>query len=154
ETYAVLVPDPSNPYDPNAIEVRIEGILVGYLSREDAAAYRAGLLRLMDASTNRLVALHAVIVGGGPRPDGIGYLGVFLDHDPADFGLAPHHTSNGHLRTGLSEAIETDLADDSYDLSWYRHLSADDAVAADQLRSLLESEHEPIDRHYMLCELE
>jgi hypothetical protein len=154
ETYAVLVPDPSSPYDPNAIEVRIEGSLVGYLSREDAAAYGAGLLRLMAASTNRLVALHAVIVGGGPRPDGIGYLGVFLDHDPADFGLAPHHTSNGHLRTGLSEAIETDLADDSYDLSWYRQLSADDVAAADQLRSLLESEHEPIDRHYMLCELE
>src|SRR5882724_4741764 len=27
ETYAVLVPDPSNRYDPNAIEVRIDGTL-------------------------------------------------------------------------------------------------------------------------------
>src|SRR5262249_37504514 len=101
-----------------------------------------------------LVALHAVIVGGGPRRDSIGYLGVFLDHDPADFGLAPHHTSNGHVRTGLSEAIASDLEDDSYDLSWYRELAEDDMVAARQLRSLLESERELVSRHYMFCELE
>jgi hypothetical protein len=154
ETYAVLVPDLSNGYDPNAVEVRINGILVGYLSREDAAAYRPGLLRLMETSADHHVALHAVIVGGGPRPDGIGYLGVFLDHDPADFGLAPSHTPNGHLRTGLSEAIATDLEDDSYDLSWYRQLSEDDATAIELLRSFLEAERDPIDRHYMLCELE
>ena len=55
-----------------------DGLLVGYLSQDDAAAYRAGLLRLMQTSANGLVALHAVIVGGGPRRDGIGYLGVFL----------------------------------------------------------------------------
>jgi hypothetical protein len=154
EVDAVIVPDPSNRYDPNAIEVRIDGSLVGYLSREDAAAYRPGLLRLIETSANRIVALHAVIVGGGPRPDGIGYLGVFLDHNPADFGLAPHHTSNGHLRTGLTEAIQTDLDDDSYDLSWYRQLSENDATAIEQLRRLLEAERDPIDRHYVLCELE
>jgi hypothetical protein len=108
----------------------------------------------MQTSANGLVALPAVVVGGGPRPDGIGYLGVFLDHDPADFGLAPHHTSNGHLRTGLSEAIATDIEDDSYDLSWYRELPEDDHVAARQLKSLLESERELISRHYMFCELE
>jgi hypothetical protein len=108
----------------------------------------------MQTSTNGLVALHAVIVGGGPRPDGIGYLGVFLDHDPADFGLAPHHISTGHVRTGLSEAIATDLEDDSYDLSWCRDLSEDDVIAAQQLRSLLKSERELISRHYVFCELE
>lgn len=154
ETHAILVPDPDNHYDDNAIEVRIDGLLVGYLSRDDAAEYLQGLLRLMQTSANGLVALHAVIVGGGPRPDGIGYLGVFLDHDPADFGLAPHHTSNGHLRTGLSDAIATDLEDDSYDLSWYRELSEDDHAAAQQLKSLLDSERELISRHYMFCELE
>ncbi len=154
ETHAVLVPDPSNRYDPNAIEVRVDGTLVGYLSRDDAAAYRPGVLRLMETSTNGLVALPGVIVGGGPRPDGIGHLGVFLDHNPADFGLAPHHTSNGNLRTGFSEAITTDLEDDSYDLSWYRKLSENDVNAIEQLRSFLEAERDPIDRHYMLCELE
>ena len=87
ETYAVLIPDPSNQYDPNAIEVRIQGQLVGHLSRTDAARYHAGLLRLMQQSTNQLVALRAVIAGGGVRGDGLGNLGVFLSHDPADFGL-------------------------------------------------------------------
>src|SRR5689334_1612382 len=36
---AVLVPEPENPYDPNAIAVQIEARLVGYLSREYAAMY-------------------------------------------------------------------------------------------------------------------
>jgi hypothetical protein len=154
ETYAVLMPDPANIYDPNAIEVLINGTRVGYLSREDATAYRPGLLQLMETSANHLVAFHAVIVGGGPRPYGIGYLGVFIDHDPTDFGLAPHHTSNGHLRTGLSEAIATDLEDENYDLSWYRRLSDNDDIAIKELQSALEAERDPIDRHYMLCELE
>jgi len=154
ETHAVLVPDPQNSYDENAIEIRIDGLLVGYLSRNDAAAYLPGLLQLIQTSANGLVALHAGIVGGGPRPDGIGYLGVFLDHDPADFGLAAHHVSNGEVRTGFSEAIATDLEDDSYDLSWYRQLAEDDMVASRQLRSLLQGEDELISRHYMFCELE
>lgn len=82
-------------------------------------------------------------------------LGVFLDHDPADFGLRSHQVAHvGELRTGLSEAISTDLDDDSYDLSWLNELSgnhsADDVGV---LRGLLEREHDPIDRHFMLSEL-
>jgi hypothetical protein len=91
---AVLMPEPDNPYDRNAIQVMIGGELVGYLCRVDAAAYRPGLLRLMESSLNGLVALEGVICGGGPRPDGIGMLGVFLDHDPADFGLVAGHARN------------------------------------------------------------
>lgn len=148
-------PDEANPHDPNAIEVRIDGTLVGYLSREDAAHYGPGVLRAMQENGGRFVALHGVICGGGSREDArIGFLGVFLDHDPADFGLPRHHVSTGHLRTGLSEAIATDLEDDSYDLSWLNVLSADDETAAGQLWILLADEEEPIDRHYILCELE
>ena len=155
DVHAVLVPDPDNVYDPNAIEVRIDGTLVGYLSQEDAASYRPGLLRIMEAHGGQLVALDGVICGGGPREDArIGFLGVFLDHDPADFGLPRHHVSAGHLRTGLSEAIASDLEDDSYDLSWLNTLSGDDVVRVDQLQGLLSGEDEPIDRHYMFCELE
>ena len=153
DIYALLVPNPENPYDANAIEVRIEGHLVGHLSREDAVLYRPGLLRLVQ--THGLIALEGTIVGGGPRRDGIGFLGVFLDHDPADFGLTPQRASNGRgIRTGFAEAAATDPADDSYDLSWYSTLSSNDPAAIKQLRILLENEHEPIDRHYMLCELE
>jgi hypothetical protein len=155
DVHAVLVPDPDNQFDPNAIEVRIDGTLVGYLSREDAADYRPGLLEIMEANGGQLVALDGVVCGGGPREDArIGFLGVFLDHDPADFGLPRHHVSTGHLRTGLSEAIATDLEDDTYDLSWLNTLSADDETAAAQLRVSLTNEDEPIDRHYMFCELE
>ncbi len=155
DVHAVLVPEAANPHDPNAIEVRIEGALVGYLSRDDASHYRPGVLRVMQANGGQLVALHGVICGGGPREDArIGFLGVFLDHDPADFGLPRHHVSTGHLRTGLTEAISTDLEDDSYDLAWLNTLSADDGAAADQLQDLLAAEDEPIDRHYMFCELE
>jgi hypothetical protein len=154
EVYAVLLPDPGNEYDPHAIEVRLDGARVGYLSREDAVVYGPGLARLMAANAGGVIALHAVIVGGGPRRDGIGFLGVFLDHDPTDFGLAPRHVSMGRLRTGLSHAMATDLEDDSYDLSWYGGLSGNDPTAVRQLRSLLANERDLIDRHYMLCELE
>ncbi len=152
ETHAMLVPEPENDYDANAIAILVAGLKVGYLSREDAAIYRPGLIRLIESCETGLVALVAHVVGGGRRPDrAIGFLGVFLDHDPTDFGLPAHHTS---VRTGLSAARQTDLEDDSYDLSWLDRLPADDLAAAAALQTLLASEDEPIDRHYMFCELE
>lgn len=36
---ARLVPEPDNPHDPNAIGVRVEGQLIGYLAKEQAARY-------------------------------------------------------------------------------------------------------------------
>jgi hypothetical protein len=151
---AVLVPEPSNPHDENAVMVIIDGGLVGYLAREDAVVYLPGLHVL----TNRHggpIALEGQVVGGGQRGDGLGMLGVFLDHDPADFGLRTHQVAHiGELRTGLSQAVATDLDDDSYDLSWFDQLSGEyrpaDIVT---LRKLLEMERDPIDRHFMLCEL-
>jgi hypothetical protein len=86
-TVAILLPEPTNTYDENAIMVLIRGQLVGYLSRADAAAYLPGLLRLIDSCETGIVALNATIVGGGEQADGRGRLGVFLDHDPRDFGL-------------------------------------------------------------------
>ncbi|MGH3072073.1 MAG: hypothetical protein ACRDNB_07360 [Gaiellaceae bacterium] len=152
---AVLLPEPDNQFDANAIKVLIDGNVVGYLSRQDALAYGPGLRALMGKSANGLVALEATIVGGGQRSDGYGFLGVFIDHDPADFGINPARASDAFgFRTGLSEAVATDLADDGYDLSWYRELSDDDIVAIKKLRRMLETDPDPIDRHYMMCELE
>jgi rubrerythrin len=54
----------------------------------------------------------------------------------------------------MSEAIATDLEDDRYDLSWYGELSIDNVAAIKRLRSMLEAESDPIDRHYMMDELE
>jgi hypothetical protein len=151
---AVLVPEPDNQYDRNAISVLVEGRLVGYLSREDAEVYLCGLKRLMETCDTGHVALEGQIVGGGDRGGRTGSLGVFLDHNPVDFGISTHHMTGGTLRTGLSEAITSDLADDSYDLSWLTTLSGDDEEAVRQLRVRLKDERDPIDRHYMLCELE
>ena len=77
---AILVAEASNPYDANAISVWVDGLLVGYLSREDAAKYRPGILKLAEKGP---VALSGEIVGGGPYGEEM--LGVFLNHDPADF---------------------------------------------------------------------
>jgi HIRAN domain len=150
---AVLTPEPENQYDSNAICVSIDGHPVGYLSRENAAVYQPGLLSLMRVNGNRPVALNGVIAGGGMRDDGVGFLGVFLDHDPADFGLEAGQPRY-HLRTGWSDAVSTDADDDRYDLSWFEQLPLDDEAAIPKLRSLLEAESDPIDRHFMLSALE
>lgn len=115
--------------------------------------YLRGLLRLM-ALHRGPIALRGQIVGGGHRDDGRGMLGVFLDHDPADFGLRPSQITHiGELRTGFSQAVATDLEDDSYDLSWYQRLSGHASSDFVVLRKLLENEKDPIDRHFMLAEL-
>jgi hypothetical protein len=151
---AVLVPEPDNPHDSNAVCVLIDDGVVGYLSREDAIAYRPGLAALMRKHGGS-IALEGHIVGGGQRSHGLGMLGVFLDHDPRDFGLNSRQIAHiGELRTGLSQAVATDAEDDAYDLSWYDRLSGrrapDDIVT---LRNLLVDEHDPVDRHFMLTEL-
>jgi len=81
---ATLVPE-DNEYDENAVSVLIDGQPVGYLSRANAARYRKGVEALIRQ--HGLVALRGVILGGGQRPDGLGPLGVVLEHDPADFGV-------------------------------------------------------------------
>jgi hypothetical protein len=151
--HAVLTPEPDNSYDANAIRISIDGQCVGYLSRENAALYRPGLLKLMRENGNRLVAVTGVIVGGGQRHDGVGFLGVFLDHDPTDFGLKGGQVRQ-HLRTGWSDAVSTDASNDRYDLSWFEQLSLDDEAAIPELQSLLEAEPDPINRHYMFSSLE
>lgn len=74
---AELVPEPTNPHDPHAIMVTINGACVGYLSRQDAAilgpAVRAAIKQ------QRSGACRAVIAG---RTNGdTDNLGVFLHLD-------------------------------------------------------------------------
>jgi hypothetical protein len=158
ETQATLVREPDNPHDANAISVRIEGSTVGYLCRDDARAYRPGLLEL-EARHGARISLAGVVVGGGIRQDGPGMLGIWLSHDPVDFGPAPIvpppvPALAGAIRTGRTEALLTDAEDDSYDLSWLHRLPSDVRPAIHELRRLLEHDPDPIDRHFMFCELE
>ncbi|MDQ3927682.1 MAG: hypothetical protein M3328_00900 [Chloroflexota bacterium] len=129
---------------------------MGYLSREDARRYRPGLLTL-EQQHSRPIALAGVIAGGGMRADGPGRLGVFLEHNPADFGLRPRQMgppAGSAMRTGLSAALATDDADDAYDLSWMSDLPPDDLRAIKLLRQLLERETDALDRHYMHAHLQ
>jgi HIRAN domain len=67
EKVAVLVPEPDNPHDPNAIAVHIDGRLVGYLSREENVRWK-------DVVADNEIAGEAMIAGKG----GTTGLGVFL----------------------------------------------------------------------------
>jgi hypothetical protein len=157
---AVLVPTPfvsptGDSDDPNAVAVHIQGHHVGYLSRHNASLYRPGIDALSERCSTGRVGLNGEICGGGERHDGIGILGVFLVHDPEMFGVSVQRASDvPSFRTGLSEALASDVDDDSYDLSWLPELPHGDPAAIKTLRRLLENERDPIDRHYMLCELE
>ncbi|GAB3922822.1 hypothetical protein GCM10029976_012170 [Kribbella albertanoniae] len=158
---AVLVPEPQNTYDPNAIAVVIQGHLVGYLDRQTAGQYVAGLNELMRLHGAH-IGLSGVIVGGGHYDDGPGRLGVWLEHRPSDFGvMRPPAGPRGRpvfgettMRTGFSEAWLTDAEDDSYDLSWYDDLPDGDRRAIAMLQDLLANDPDPIDRHFQFAELE
>lgn len=139
---AVLVPEPSNPYV-NAVRVDIESQTVGYLERSDASTYLPGLLRLMAERTGP-IGLAGVIVGGGQRHDGPGYLGVWLEQDRRHFGLSssterrstlPQSRPSTPMRTGFSEAWLAELDNDSYELTWYSELPEPDQPAIQALRA-------------------
>jgi hypothetical protein len=98
---AVLLPEPSNRYDRNAVRVvaipwgssQASG-LVGYLSREDAVAYRPVIDRL--AEVGRLAASAISLTGGWDRGGGDrGHIGVRLHIDTP---------------TGLMKELESDPA--------------------------------------------
>ncbi|HWA54732.1 MAG TPA: HIRAN domain-containing protein [Solirubrobacterales bacterium] len=74
ECMAELIPEPSNPYDSNAVRVDIQGRCVGYLSREDAAELGQAISEGIQRQGNGMC--RAVIAGrkDGDTPN----LGVFL----------------------------------------------------------------------------
>ena len=81
ECSATLVPEPTNPYDANAVRVEIQGQTVGYLSRGDAAGYSPHLRQL--AARQHRVCCDAVIAGRGPGSD-TKNMGVFLHIPPPE----------------------------------------------------------------------
>jgi hypothetical protein len=138
------------------VAVWINGLKVGHLSRDNAQRYRPGLLAQQQA-LGKPIALAGVIAGGGIRNDGPGKLGVFLRHDPEDFGLRRQllpPPPESRMRTGLSDAVATDAADDSYDLAWMHGLPSDDIRAIPYLRNLLGRERDILGRHFMYSQLE
>lgn len=144
--HAVLVPQDGNRYDPNAIGVWIDGLLVGYLSGADAAAYRPGLLALQERD-GRPVALAGVVAGGGDRGGSRGSLGVFLDHDPQDFGISPP------AATERPRSAHADKWVSAGQSSVWDNMPGDDLGAIKHVRKYLESASDPVSRHFAFAEL-
>jgi hypothetical protein len=66
EYRAFLIPENDNPYDKKAVRVDIEGMTVGYLSREDAPDFRESLRE--KKLTGKITACKAIVIGGrGPN---------------------------------------------------------------------------------------
>lgn len=157
DVHGVLVAEQGNPHDANAMAVWIQGLKVGYLSRDDSQRYRPGLLALQH-QYGKPIALHGVIAGGGTGDDGPDRFVVFLRHTPEDFGLRrPQQLPLPEAwmeTTTLSGALETAEAEGSHDLSWMKDLPAEDVRAIPVLRKLLAHEQGLLDRHFMYAELE
>jgi hypothetical protein len=68
---AVLVREPDNPHDPEAIAVHAQGGgLLGYLSREDARRY-AQVFRSLEKRGFEAAACPAMLMGGGAKSYGV-----------------------------------------------------------------------------------
>ncbi|MBA2557021.1 MAG: HIRAN domain-containing protein [Chloroflexi bacterium] len=64
-TWASLVAEHDNPYDSTAVAVHVDGLKVGHLSRDEAAAYRGVLERI--AAHGKVAHCRADIYGGWNR---------------------------------------------------------------------------------------
>jgi len=86
DALAALLPVDDNPHDPNAVQVQIQQMIVGYLSREDAKAYRPVLRTL---ARERKIGLCLARVRGGWRRAGgdEGHYGVILFLAPPERAL-------------------------------------------------------------------
>jgi hypothetical protein len=79
-----LVPEPDNPYDPNAVQVMIHhGDQVGYLPREDAKDYRV-VFDTLAKTKNKAICRARLIGGTADKPN----FGVMIDLASPDELLA------------------------------------------------------------------
>lgn len=69
EVMATATSEPSNPFDKNAVKVEINGLLVGYINKNDAKSIAGKRIKK---------AIPAVIVGGWLDGDSEGSYGVKL----------------------------------------------------------------------------
>lgn len=106
---AVLVPEPENKWDKNAVRVDIhtgdQSVKVGYLSSEIAQKYQPELLRLRDKGF--LCTCPARVAGGGDKNYGV-YLHVVYPEDlpiitgSEDPAIAKEHNGTALLRNDWS----------------------------------------------------
>ena len=75
ECQARLVPEPTNPYDPKAVMVQIDGECVGYLSRRNASIYGPRVRALIEAEGEAVCGAFVGRAGDSENPN----LGVRLN---------------------------------------------------------------------------
>jgi hypothetical protein len=79
---AQVILEDDNPYDDKAVRVEIQNKKVGYLSRQDARAYRRWLAK--EHPGVDIICCEANVRGGWDRGRGDrGHFGVWLDLPPA-----------------------------------------------------------------------
>lgn len=88
---AILMPEPDNEYDSNAVAVLVDGLNVGHLPREVAAIYQPAITKLMSR-TGKSVAVSGEILGG--------------DRARPTFGIWLMHDSSAVLRESISSGVE------------------------------------------------
>ena len=113
DVVAVLVAETDNPYDANAVSVWVQGLKVGYLSRDDARRYRPGLLAL-EQKHGKPIALSGAIVGGGSErtaQDGLACSSTMTPQTSA-FGPCRHPACDG--RCVSESALPTPLQPTSH----------------------------------------
>lgn len=75
ESTAYLIPEPSNPYDPQAIRVVIDRKTVAYLPKRETDQFHSAIRGGQATSAS----CDAIIVGGWMGRRGTGHFGVKLD---------------------------------------------------------------------------
>ena len=78
---AVLLPEPANPHDPNAVAVYMAGGLVGYVPRRIAAVLQPALTAMSASYGGRPSGCPARIVAAGRTP------GIVLTIDLAELRI-------------------------------------------------------------------
>lgn len=110
---AVLVREPENPYDSDAVAVYITGGgKVGYLSRDDARRYSRPLEKL--AREGDVGSCKALISGAGTYEGRRGMLGIWLDLAAPEKVLLPPEETNptgGGRSTGASGTARSSAGD-------------------------------------------
>jgi hypothetical protein len=105
-----LIPEPSNPYDKNAVRVdcltKHGAVTVGYIDRGNAPAYQQPLLQ--NIPREAVAVCHGMIMGGGPK-----LYGIWLSLAPAETMLMASQPPDGHT-VMTPETIVTVTGEQNY----------------------------------------
>jgi hypothetical protein len=111
---AVLVREPDNPHDPNAVRVEAAGRHLAYLSREDAPRFHGVIEKL--ASKGMKASCRAQLIGGwasGNGNDGSIGIRILTGRRPVEWNDRAHFLPDGpfheHYEVRLLPAVSADM---------------------------------------------